>query len=170
MWGFEVIQANAVSKIQEPSLSDRVVLGRECGIAAWLTEAFEALVKNWEPIDALMHEILGWPTYARLVYMRETLWQASVEQISDYVPTMSVPLGKSRDGTRVFTGPGYGREQAKGLRTNSARVAQDIADLVTEQVQEFFLAGKSHSAPGIVGREHAYHARSIWFNCGHQCS
>lgn len=136
-----------MSKVQEPSLADRVVLGRECGIAAWLTEAFEAFVGKWEPIDASMQEILGFSTYARLVCMRERLWQTSMEQISDYDPTRTIHKNY-RPSTQA--GP-YGRDRARNLRANSTRVSQDIAALVTEQVQEFYLERKPSPAPGIVG-------------------
>lgn len=162
MWGFEDIQRDAVSKIQEPSLADRVILGRECGIASWLTEAFEAFVKKWEPIDMSMQEMLGSSIYARLVDMRESLWRASAEKISAYAPVASVYASGSRSGrTLSAVAPCYGLDKAKEFRTNCDAVSQNIMDLVTEQVQEFYLAKKSFSMPGIVGRGYPYHRRTF---------
>lgn len=159
MWSFEKIQGDAVLKIQTPSLSDRVLLGRECGVAAWLTEAFGVFVRKWEPIDASLRGILGWYTYARLVDMRESLWRASAEEICAYAPKVNVHAGASRNSrTLSEVGPCYGLYKAKEFRTNYAAVSENIKDLVTEQLQEYYHVKKSSSETGIIGMWLEYYA------------
>lgn len=88
------MKALALSKLSKPSLRDLIVLGRECGIESRLTEAVQTLVSRWELVDESMQDVLGWSAYLSIANMREKLWRAAVEKISNFSPT-TVPTMQS---------------------------------------------------------------------------
>lgn len=77
MWGFADTRKQSIQKLSKLELSpiNKIVLGREHRVLAWLKEGYDALIKREEVITA--EELVeyatavGWDTMARVLRLRD---------------------------------------------------------------------------------------------------
>ncbi|THH06653.1 hypothetical protein EW146_g9546 [Bondarzewia mesenterica] len=81
MWQLHDFRLKAIAELGgvEMTAVQRVQLARRHRVSSWLIEGYQSLAKRLEPVTIEEAEELGWPTYFKIVGLREQSWQFAAQ-------------------------------------------------------------------------------------------